>query len=47
MNDNINNPDPNTKFPVPNIDTVCYVKPLVKNQRDKRAGRVVALIYVR
>jgi virginiamycin A acetyltransferase len=25
-------PNPNTKFPVPNIDTVCYVKPLVKNR---------------
>ena len=31
MNNELNNPNPNTKFPVPNIDTVCYVKPLVKN----------------
>ena len=31
MNKIISNPNPNTKFPVQNVDTVCYVKPLVKN----------------
>jgi virginiamycin A acetyltransferase len=31
MSDSIINPNPNTIFPVPNIDTVCYIKPLIKN----------------
>ncbi|MDR1089633.1 MAG: CatB-related O-acetyltransferase [Prevotella sp.] len=31
MDDKTNNPDPETKFPVLNVRTVCYIKPLIKN----------------